>query len=104
MTYFHDAAIEYEGRTYTLTAAEAAALESPFNYWHGPGDPSTWLCAAVLRRALAITRGAPHAVALDLAAAALGIPRAKLDRAIEWHEQYMRWHDGDEDYSVYGNS
>lgn len=101
MTYFQDAAARYQDQTFTLTAEEARALESPFNYWHGPGDPSTWLCVAVVRKALEIVDGAPNAVALELAAGALGISVDKLNRAIEWHVQYIRWHDGDEAYTVF---
>jgi hypothetical protein len=101
MSYFQDAEVRFEGNYFSLTAEGASSLESPFNYWHGPGDPSTWLCAAVVRRSLEIVNGAPNAVALELAAGALGISVDKLSRAIEWHEQYVRWHDGNEGYSVF---
>ena len=39
-------------------------------------------------------------VALELAAKALGTTVDRLRGAIEWHENYMRWHDADPDYRV----
>jgi hypothetical protein len=31
---------------------------------------------------------------LELASRALGITLERLEGIIEWHEEYMRWHDG----------
>ena len=39
-------------------------------------------------------------VALELAAKALGITAEQLRSSIEWHEQYMRFHDGDYNYRI----
>ncbi len=46
------------------------------------------------------TADAPEAVALELAAQAMGITVERLETIIRWHEEYMRWHDGDSDYRV----
>ena len=100
MSYFNDAEIEFEGRRYRLLAEEMQALESQSNYWHGPGNPSTWLAVAVLFKAREKSRDAPIDVTLELAAQALGITVHALRSAIEWHEQYMRWHDGNPDYRI----
>ena len=100
MSFFHDAEVHFEGRRFRLPAEEAQALESQLNYWHGPGDPSTWLAVAVLVKAREKSRDAPIDVTLELAAQALGITTHALRAAIEWHEQYMRWHDGNPDYNI----
>ena len=92
--------IEYEGRAYELSAADARAFENSLNYWHGPGDPSTWLAVDIFIEARRRTGGAPDEVALELAAKALGITVETLRASIEWHENYMRWHDGEPDYRV----
>jgi hypothetical protein len=90
----------YEGRELCFTAAEGQAMEGGSHYWHGPADPSTWLATAVFEAIRAREAGVPQAVILELAAQALGMAVEKLVAAIEWHEQYMRWHDGDESYTV----
>ncbi len=100
MSNFHDVEVTVDGRTLTFSAAEGEAHENSGNYWHGPGDPSTWLAVDVF---LAVRRKhAPidNAPALDLAAQDLGITVEKLRACIEWHEHYMQWHDGDPDYRV----
>lgn len=97
---FRDAAVTADGRTFTLPAAEARATYNAGNYWHGPGDPSTWLAVAVFQLARGRVGDAGTDAALPLAAAALGITPDTLRDRIEWHEQYMRFHDGDPDYHV----
>ena len=37
---------------------------------------------------------------LALAAELLGQTVAQVRSALEWHDQYVRWHDGDESYSI----
>lgn len=100
MSYFQDGKVEFEGCVFRFSAEEAQALENSANYWHGPGDPSTWLAVTVFIEARERVQGAPVDVALDLAAQVLGVTVERLRSLIEWHEQYMRWHDGDPDYAV----
>lgn len=100
MSHFHNAEIEVEGRVLTFSIDEGQSEENSGNYWHGPGDPSTWLAVAVfqaVRRKYELIGNAP---ALELAAQNLGITVGKLLASIDWHEHYMQWHDGDADYRV----
>ena|ERR1700742_4342985 len=99
-SYFQDAAVEWGGQTFHFSAADGRALESKGNYWHGPADPSTWLAVAVFLEARQRVGEAGNSVALELAAQALGITAEQLRSSIEWHEQYMRFHDGDYDYKI----
>ncbi len=100
MSYFCDAALVVDGRSVTFSAADGEALESSGNYWHGPGDPSTWLAVAVFLAVRAKFTSETVDVALQLAAQNLGITVSQLRSRIDWHEQYMQWHDGDPDYRV----
>ncbi len=100
MSYFQDAVVTFEEHIFHFSAEEGRALEDSLNYWHGPGDPSSWLAVAVFLAARGKVAGAPDSVALELAALALGITVEHLRSSIEWHENYMRWHDGDFDYKV----
>lgn len=99
-SYFQDAAVEWGGQTFHFSAADGRALESKGNYWHGPADPSTWLAVAVFLEARQRVGEAGNEAALELAAKALGITAEQLRSSIEWHEQYMRFHDGDYDYRI----
>lgn len=99
-SYFQDAAVEWGGQTFHFSAADGRALESKGNCWHGPADPSTWLAVAVFLEARQRVGEAGDSVALELAAKALGITAEQLKSSIEWHEQYMRFHDGDYDYRI----
>jgi hypothetical protein len=99
-SYFQDACVHVGEYVYRLSSADGRAFQSAGNYWHGPGDPSTWLSVAIFLEARRRVAAAGDAVALELAAQALGITVERLRGNIEWHEQYMRWHDGDEDYRV----
>ncbi len=100
MSYFVDAVVEFGGQSFCFTAEDARGFEDSLNYWHRPGDPSTWLSVTIFEEARRKVKGAPDEVALELAAKVLGISVEKLRANIEWHENYMRWHDGDPDYRV----
>ncbi len=100
LSYFRDAEVEFEGCTFRFSAEEGREMELGSNYWHGPGDPSSWLGVDVFLAARERVEGAPDQVALELAAKALGMSIPDLCDLIEWHENYMRWHDGDPGYHV----
>jgi hypothetical protein len=99
--YFRsDAEIIVAGIKYSLSLAEQNALVSRLNYWHSEGDPSTWLAVSTF---LAVRSKYPNVAdetVLALAAPALGVSQDALVGLIRWHENYMRWHDGDETYQV----
>lgn len=102
---FQDARVVFSGHTVVLTAEECLGLANAAGFTNSPGYPSTWLAVDVFRLAQRKLfelpgRGAPDAVVLTLAAAALGISVDKLTDLIRWNENYMRWHDGDDSYSV----
>jgi hypothetical protein len=99
-SYFRDAEVEYEGRVYSFAAEEGRALEHGIQYWHHEGEPSSWLAVAVFEAVRERMQGVPEAVVLELTARAMGITVEKLRSSIEWHENYMRWHDGDPTYRV----
>lgn len=99
-SYFRDATVQSGEQTYHFSIEDGRALESAGNYWHGPGDPSTWLSVAVFLAARRRVGEAGDDIALELAAKALGTTVERLRGSIEWHENYMRWHDGDFDYKV----
>jgi hypothetical protein len=100
VSYFVDAFVEDEEHAFHFSAEDARAFEDSLNCWHGPGDPSTWLSVAIFMEARRRVNGRPDEVALELAAKVLDISVEKLRANIEWHEQYMRWHDADPDYRV----
>ncbi|KAB8140020.1 hypothetical protein F8S13_25415 [Chloroflexia bacterium SDU3-3] len=99
-TYFRDAAVEAGGQVYTFSVADGQEIEGRGHYWHGPGEPSTWLVVGVFLEARSRVGDAGADVACELAAQALGISVDKLRQSIEWHENYMRWHDGDYEYRI----
>ena len=99
-SYSQDASIEYQDQTFDLSAEESRAVEDGVNRWHAKGDPSTWLTVAVFELARRKVVNAPEAIALELTSKVLGLAVSEVVSRIEWHEQYMRWHDGDSDYSV----
>lgn len=95
-----DVEVALDGKTLRFSLKEQNDLVSPGNYWHGEGDPSTWLSVSAFE---AVRRKYPEAAAheiLAVAAQALGVTPAALVASIRWHENYMRWHDGDHDYQV----
>lgn len=100
MSYFVDALVVDEDRAFHFSAEDARVFEDSLNCWHGPGDPSTWLSVAIFMEARQRVNSHSDKVALELAAKVLDISVEKLRANIEWHEQYMRWHDADPDYSV----
>jgi len=100
-SYFQDAAVRYKGRLYQFSVQEGQALLGRGGqYWHGPSNPSTWLAVAVFKIARRKLKEAPQHLAMELTAQSMGITIEKLVDLIEWHEEYMRWHDGDESYRV----
>lgn len=100
VSYFQDAVVEWGGQTFHFSAEDGRALESRGNSWHGPADPSTSLSVTVFLEARRRVGEAGNEVALELAGKALGITAEKLRSNIEWYEQYMRFHDGDYEYSI----
>jgi len=100
-TWFQDASIQLEERIVQFTAEEGRRLESPVQYWHGPGRPSSWLGAAVCLAVKEKMPDAALAAVLDLASEAMGMTVDALQSLIEWHENYMRWHDGDPEYRLF---
>ena len=100
VSYFQDAVVEWGGKTFHFSAADGRAIESQGNSWHGPADPSTSLAVSVFLEARRRVGEAGNEVALELAGKALGITAEQLRGSIEWYEQYMRFHDGDYEYSI----
>jgi hypothetical protein len=43
-SYFVDAVIEFNGKSYLLKKSTADRWVSEGNYWHSKAEPSTWLC------------------------------------------------------------
>ena len=78
MSYFQDGKVEFEGCVFHFSAEEAQAFENTVNYWHGPGDPSSWLAVTVFIETQERVQGAPGDVALDLAAQVLGVTAERL--------------------------
>jgi hypothetical protein len=99
-SYFRDAAVTSADQTYRFSVEDGRALEHAGHYWHGPGDPSTRLAVAVFLECRRRVGPAGDQIALELAAQALATTVERLRGNIEWHENYMRWHDGDPDYKV----
>lgn len=99
-SFFVDAAIDVAGRAYRFTKREGDRLVTRGSYWHGPGDPSSWLAVAAFRRVRAKHPALGEGDALALTARALVITVEKLRSTLRWHEQYVRWHDGDDSYRV----
>lgn len=97
---FRDATVTSAGRSYRFSVEDGRALERAGHYWHGPGDPSTWLAVAVFVQARLRVGDAGDDIALELAAKALATTVERLRENITWHENYMRWHDADPDYKV----
>jgi hypothetical protein len=84
-----------DGVLYEFDADDLASLSPPAYDWHGPGDPSSWLCAATVARARARFSGRLSRVqAVELCAATLGITVEKLEQTLDWNANYMAFHDG----------
>ena len=99
-SYFREAMVYWGDRSYHFSVEDGYALESGGGDWHGPADPPTWGAVAVFLHARQRVGETGDAIALELAAQALGITVARLRACIEWHENYMRWHDGDFEYRI----
>jgi len=101
MSFFQDAEMVFGGEVCRFSAEEGQALESPTQYWHGAGKPSSWLGAAVCLAVRAKYKQIPLEIVLGLSAGSLGITLLELDMLIEWHENYVRWHDDDQGYTLF---
>lgn len=99
-SFFVDAELEHAGTTYRLPKSEADALVSRGSYWHLEGDPSSWLCVRTFQYLRSKFPALPQSAVLELEARAMAISAGEVRGAIEWSENYMRWHDGDPDYAV----
>ena len=100
MCRFHDITIEHEGRLYSLRAEEGEELLCGSQYWAAEGAPSSWLAVAGFRHVRETFPYLEQKIHLLLAAGFMGITLEKLVSSIRWHEQYIRWHDGDDEYAV----
>ena len=96
-TFLSISLVQGDRETFEMSAAEGHTLENGAYSWLGPGDPSSSLAVDVLHAARLKAAGAPAAVALDLASRALGISLERLHEIVRWHEEYLRWHDGQPD-------
>lgn len=99
-----DACIVHEDSEYRFSEEDFAELNSPSNYWHNRTDPSTWLCASTVRLARIRFRDRlPRALTIRLCADTLNITVQKLEDCMDWHANYMAWHDGGtvEEYHPY---
>lgn len=99
-----EARVVHQGTEYRFSEEDFAELDTPSNYWHNRTDPSTWLCAAAVRLArIRFRDGLPRCMLIRLCAETLNITEKKLEGALDWHANYMAWHDGGtvEEYHPY---
>lgn len=80
-----------DGTTWSVAESELEELDSALE--HG-----SWLCASLYRAMKARTGSIEPSIALT--AQLLGQSTEQVRGALEWHDNYMRWHDGDESYTV----
>ena len=99
-SYFVDAEIRFNGRTYHLKKSTSDRWVDRGYYWHLKGSPSSWLCVESFRNLRSKFKSLPQDAVLKLLALGMEITVTKLINAIKWHEKYMRWHDGDHEYAV----
>jgi hypothetical protein len=100
MSHFQPVELTVDSRTYVITTAEMAPLVSAGDYWHGEGDPSSWLTVSVFHYLRRRFPEAPQDLRLDLTARCLGISVETVLNNIAFNENYMRFHDGDDSYRV----
>ncbi|MBD3278037.1 MAG: hypothetical protein GF388_07045 [Candidatus Aegiribacteria sp.] len=96
LAYFNrDASIVHHGKEYSFTGEDYEELNRDSLYWHNPTDPSTWLCAATVQRAI-INFGdeLPRKKLIKLCAETLNISMQKLENYLDWNANYMAFHDG----------
>ncbi len=99
-----DACVVHGDAEYRFTEEDFAELNTPSNYWHNRTDPSTWLCASTVRLARIRFRDRlPRTLLIRLCADTLNITVQKLEDCMDWHANYMAWHDGGtvEEYHPY---
>lgn len=97
-----DASVVFEGEEYRFSEEDFKALDSPSLYWHNRTDPSSWLCAALVNRArIRFRESLPRGPLLSLCALTLNITVSKLEGALNWHANYMAWHDGGTDFDYH---
>ncbi len=87
----HAGEVTVEGRTWKVEAHELEELDYALS--HG-----SWQVADLYPKVKARTGSIEAGVALT--ALLLGTTVESVRGSLEWHEQYMRWHDGDPDYSI----
>lgn len=97
---FQSASLVHEGAALTVEPKHLADLIRGSSRWLGPKDPSSWLVVDVFDRVRRKNKAVPEGVILELCALAMGLTRDKIVSSIRWHENYMRFHDGDYDYKV----
>ncbi|MDD3858948.1 MAG: hypothetical protein PHW83_02025 [Bacteroidales bacterium] len=90
-----NAKIIFDNEFYFLSIDEIKSIYSSLNYWHGPSNPSTWLCESVVSKVkykykTILTRDK----AMELSASILNMRVEKLEEALDWNANYMAWHDG----------
>lgn len=92
--FSREARVVFEGIEYRFSEDDFAGLNSPSNYWHNRTDPSSWLCAATVVLARIRFSGLPRDRLIRLCADTLNITGKKLEDSLDWHANYMAWHDG----------
>lgn len=85
------ARVTIDGQEHTVGEAELEGLDQALS-------TGTWKIASVYFAMKSRTRSVDASLALT--AELLGHTVAQVKSALEWHEQYIRWHDGDPSYSV----
>ena len=103
-SYFVDAVIEFNGRSYHLKKSTADRWVSATNNWHNEADPSTWLCEKAFNALRKRFKSLSQDEVLALLAKAMKITVEQLVNAIKWHEEYMRWHEDLPEYRVLDKS
>lgn len=94
--HFNRAAKIQEGsEEFRFTEEDFQYLNTPLNYWHKTGTPSSWLCASIVSRAkFRFGKRLPRDKIFDLCAQALNITPRQLEDALTGHAEYMSHHDG----------
>ncbi len=89
------ACVVHDNTEYRFVEEDFAEPTTPMNYWHNQTDPSTWLCASTVRLArIRFHDRLPRALTIKLCADTLNITVQKLENCLDWHANYMAWHDG----------
>jgi hypothetical protein len=105
LTYYNrEAKVIYKGKEYQFTEEDFVKLNCNLNYWHNRTDPSSWLCAAVVRHGIIkFSPKLPRVKLIELCADTLNITKQKLEDTLDWNANYMAWHDGGtvEEHHVY---